>query len=161
MKTIIFCLLPFILIGCPPNPISVPANIPIGQLLTSPDTIVVMAGKLFLTTYLWRDFQPISPPDGQPLTAIAWVTTNDSRQLPHSLGMDAIWIVNGQEVWKSDFTNEPVSPDPYHPNSIGRLARNGPKWGPGIAVTVVVQVTDGSGNSYLLRASNQLIHRTD
>ena len=161
MKIIICCLFSFILIGCPPNPISVPPDIPIGQLLTSPDTIVVMGGKLFLTTYLWRDFQPISPPDGKPLIALAWVAPTDSRQLPHSLGMDAIWIINGQEAWRSDFTNEPVSPDPLHPNSIGRIARNGPKWGPGISVTVVVRVTDGYGNVYLLRASNQMIHRTD
>src|SRR5438552_2287407 len=41
------------------------------------------------------------------------------------------------------------------------VARDGPKWGPGIAVDVVVRLRDGAGHEVLLQARAQWINRTD
>ncbi len=149
------------LIGCSQNPVSAPPDIPADQLLASPDTITVNGRQLYLTTYMWRDFQPISPPDGKPLIAICYVTATDTTQLPGSISADAVWIVYSNQVWKSWFTNETPPSDELRPNRIVKYARNGPKWGPRIYVDVIVRVTVGNGNSQLLRASNQWIGRTD
>ena len=45
-------------------------DIPVEQLLGYPDTIYIEGRQVYLSTYMWRDFMPISPPDGKPLIAI-------------------------------------------------------------------------------------------
>lgn len=160
MKRCILLLIALKLAGCSDNGVSVPPDIPIGELLAAPDTILVEGKTLYLSTYLWRDFMPISPPDGHPLIAIIYVTATDTAQLPSSISADAVWIVYEQQVWKSWFTNEPIPPDQQRPNRIVKLARDGPKWGPGIYVSVIVRVIDSQGGTSLLRAPNQFINRT-
>ncbi len=137
-----------------------PPDIPISQLLSSPDTITVEGRRLYLSTYMWRDFQPVSPPDGKPLIAIIYVTATDTAQLP-GISTDAVWIVYNNQVWKSWFTNEPTPPGETKPNRIVRIAREGPLWGPHIHVDVIVRVIDARGNSQLLHAPDQWIGRTD
>lgn len=110
---------------------------------------------------MWRDFQPISPPDGKPLIAIIYVTATDTAQLPSSLSTDAVWIVYNNKVWKSGFTGEPIAPGELKPHRIVRIARAGPTWGPNVNVDVVVRVYDGKGGTLLLKAPNQRIYRTD
>lgn len=161
MKTFIFVLIVVVAIGCSDNGISVPPDIPISQLLSSPDTITADGRQLYLATYMWRDFQPISPPDGKPLIAIVYVTATDTAQLPSSISTDAVWIVNNNQVWKSWFTNEPIAPSELKPYRIVKIAREGPKWGPHIYVDVIVRVIDRQGNHKLLRARNQWIGRTE
>lgn len=161
MKKLILFLISLILIGCSENGISVPPDIPINQLLSSPDTILIDTRHLYLSTYIWRDFQPVSPPDGQPLIAIIYITAADTAQLPGSISADAVWTVYNNKVWKSWFTNEAISPSELKPNRLVKIARNGPKWGPHVYVDVIVRVLDGKGGTQLLRASRQWINRTD
>ena len=161
MRIYILILMVFVWIGCSDNGVSVPPDIPISQLRAYPDTMTVEGRRLYLTTYMWRDFQPISPPDGKPLIAIVYVTARDTAQLPSSISTDAIWIVYNNQVWKSWFTNEPIAPDLLKPYRIVKIAREGPKWGPHVYVDVIVRVFDGHGNNQLLRAPNQWISRTD
>lgn len=150
-----------ILPGCKDSGIEVPPDIPIAQLLQAPDTISADGKRLYLTTFMWRDFMPISPPDGKPLIAIAYVTTADTTQIPTSISADAIWIVYDAQAWRSFFTGEMITPDLQRPYRIVRIARDGPKWGPNIYVDVIVRVFDINGNAQLLHAPNQWIGRTD
>lgn len=161
MKTCILSLMLFIVIGCSDFGVTVPPDIPINQLLASPDTITVEGRKLYLSTYMWRDFQPISPPNGKPLIAIIYVTATDTAKLPNSISADAVWIVFNNQVWKSWFTNEQIASSELRPNRIVKIAREGPKWGPHVNVDVIVRVLDGRGNIHLLRAPDQRIGRTD
>jgi hypothetical protein len=148
-------------IGCSDNGVEVPPEIPVSRLLAAPETIPVQGRLLSLSTILWRDFQPNSPPDGKPLISIIIVAAADTAQLPTSISIDAVWIVCNNQVWSSWFTNEPIAHDLLKPNRIVKIARQGPKWGPNVGVDVIVRVNVGVGAALLLRAHNQWIDRTE
>jgi len=158
---IIVTFISLLIIGCSDNGISIPPDISIQELLSTPDTITVENRKMYLTTYMWRDFQPISPENGKPLIAIVYVTAVDTSQISENISADAIWIIYNGQVWKSLFSKENIPSEVLKPNQVGKIAREGPKWGPNIFVEVIVRVTDGKGGSQLLRGSNQYIGRTD
>ncbi len=137
-----------------------PASIPAESLLRAPEDVEIDGRVFVLETYLWRDFMPISPPDGKPLIASVQVTALDMMGFPPSVTSDRIWIVKEVETWEAGFSDEerPQRPDGRH--QLELIARHGPKLETGIEVDVVVRLKDGDDNEYLLRASQQVIHRT-
>ncbi|MTI88320.1 MAG: hypothetical protein FH748_10160 [Balneolaceae bacterium] len=139
-----------------------PGKIPIQELMAAPDTLYIDSQPFVLRTYMWRDFQPISPPDGKPLIAIFWVYSADSTKIPESLTANAAWIINENKIWDTYLTGEEPPPSQQQPYQLYEVARNGPKWGPGIEVDVVLQLQSNTdGNKHLIRASTQFIGRTD
>ena len=161
MKRILSFVASVLVIGCSQNPVSAPPEIPINQLLSSPDTITVEGTRLYLTTSMYRDFMPVSPPDGKPLVAECLITSTDTMDITRLISADAIWVVYQGQVWKSWLTDPVNPPDLIWPNCVAKIALNGPKWGPGVTVDVIVRVIDPKGKSHLLRASDQWIGRTD
>jgi hypothetical protein len=146
-----------LLVGCRGGP-TAPEPRPVPELKAAP-TVVTMEGKpLVLETFLWRDFMPISRPDGQPLIAVLRVKTTDGSAVPPDVRADAVWVVFGGQVWAARAAEESARDEtaPFYEV----VARNGPKWGPGVTVEVVVRLRDGAGRSVLLRAPDQLVHRT-
>lgn len=154
-------LISLLLVGCLDHGISFPPDIPVQKLLSTPDTIVVENRSMALSTYMWRDFQPMSSENGQFLIAIVFVTAIDTIQIPSNISADAVWIVHNNQVWKSWLSNKDAPAPEFKPNRIVKVARDGPKWGPDVYVDVIVRVTDGKGRSQLLRGSKQYIGRTD
>ncbi len=130
-------------------------------LMSAPDTVTIDGIAVILETYLWRDFMPVSPPDGQPLRAVITVLPVNSEYLPAGIDADKIWIITGSENWVGllEKTGEYTAGRPL--TRLEKTSGGGPKWGPGINVEVVVQLRDKKGNTYLLGAGKQLIHRTD
>lgn len=126
---------------------------------TSPATASLASVGVRLEAYLWRDFQPISPPDGQPLIMRLRFVTADSTPIPATLQADSAWVTNGAAVWTTPVAEEWARTQGAP--SFDVLARNGPKWGPGIEVDVAVRLHDAAGGSVLLHAPRQLIARTD
>ena len=161
MKTILLFLASGLMIGCSRNPVSAPPDVPLNQLLASPDTITVDRTQLYLTTNLNRDFMPISPPDGKPLVAQCLITSTDTTDITKSISADVVWIVYQGQVWKSWLSTPVNPPDTKWPNCVAKVALNGPKWGPNVSVDVVVRVIGPKGSTRLLRASEQWIGRTD
>ncbi len=131
------------------------------DLLTAAERIVIAGRTYTLETDLYRDFMPPSPPDGQPLTAIIRVTAEDRNPFPATLDADRVWVINGKEVWEESLLAVSSAGDPERRHQLEKIARGGPKWGPGIYVAVVVRVIENSGRDHLLRASRQFIARTD
>ncbi len=127
-------------------------------IVLAPGVVDIASREYSLETFLWRVFMPISPPDGKPLIAIARVSAVDLEPFPEDLDADKLYVIHGDQVWVTDFSGEsrPVVPD----HQLERIARNGPKWGPGVTVDVVVKLV-GGGETWLLRASDQMIGRTD
>jgi len=158
MSKYVVTIVLFLVCGCEDSGggSTVPLAMPIQILLAAPETINVEGRVLTLTTFLWRDLMPVAgPEDHTKLIALIHIEAADTSQLPASVSSDAIWIVNGDEVWKSYFSDEPVGP--VKPNRISRIARYGPHWDG--YVDVIVRVFDSMGKGYLLRASHQKIER--
>ena len=147
-----------LLLACRGNP-TAPVSLSVPKLRAAP-TVVTLAGKpLVLEASLWRDFMPISPPDGQPLVAVLQIKAADGSAVPSSVRADAAWVVFGDEVWATPVAEEQARDEtaPFYEV----VARDGPKWGPGVTVEVIVQLRDGVGPTVLLRAPDQLINRSD
>lgn len=130
------------------------------ELRAAPTSVVVQGQEVQLISALWRDFMPISPPDGQPLVAVLRLQPAGGGQVAAGVRADAAWVVFGNDVWATAITEE------RFPNSTGQdyyeaVIRNGPKWGPGVSVDVIVRVRDAGGTTRLLRAADQPINRTD
>lgn len=138
-----------------------PTSPGLDELLAAPEEIVVSGRAYTLETYLYRDFMPVSPPDGRPLTAVIWVTAVDRNPFPSNIDADRIWVVNKGEIWEAKLSAGSSSGDPTRQHQLEKVARDGPKWGPGTYVDVVVRVVESGGKDRLLRASNQYITRTD
>lgn len=127
--------------------------------LASAPTAVTVAGKsLRLETFLTRDFMPISPPDGKPLGGVLRIRTADSSGVPATVRADMVWVLNGSETWSAVPREERSRSETAPVYEL--IARDGPKWGPGITVDVVVRLRDAAGRSFLLRAPNQDIRGT-
>lgn len=148
----------FVVLQCT-DPVSAPPNIALEDLLTAPETLTIAGQELILKTSLWRDFQPVSPPDGHPLIALIYIVTADRSDLPAQLNPEAVYIVYQDQVWKSFFSTEYRSPQEIRPFRITKIARDGPKWGPDVQVEVIVRLWAGN-DVYLLRAGDQTIGST-
>lgn len=132
----------------------------IDELLSAPEQIEIDSREYILETGLYRDFQPVCPADGRPLSGVIWVVAIDSLSFPSSLDADHVWIINNNDVWDTDLVDR-VIPYEYEYKMQKRTKGDGPKWGPDIYVDVVVQIIDEEDNAYLLRASDQEIFRLD
>ena len=127
--------------------------------LRSVPTGVSVAGKtLVLDGYLWRDFMPITPPNGSPLTVVLRVKTSDGSTVPTSVTADGAWVVFQEDVWATGVEEE-YPRDIVAPN-YEVVARGGPKWGPGVSVDVVIRLRH-EGREHLLRSADRPIQRTD
>jgi len=129
------------------------------ELRRAPLSITVDGVDVVLTSYLWRDFQPTSPPDGKGLAVSVHVGITDGSPIPSTITADAVWVVYGGQVWAASL--EEVSLASPMPSYYEAVARDGPKWGPAVAVDVIARVHDSKGATWLLRAASQTINRTD
>lgn len=125
------------------------------KLISAPEAVTINGEECYLKTSMWRDFMPITEPDGRPLIAVVKVFNRNNVNISDKLNIDKIWIINGQEVWESVLTDES--------NGLKKqkAARNGPKWGPNIKVDVVVRIVGEDKKEYFLKASNQNIDKVD
>lgn len=127
-------------------------------LADAPTRIQVDGRELTLDTYLYRDFMPVSPPDGKPLIAGLKVRTVDGSPLPAGIGAETVSVLYLDDVWTAPARMEHPS---QTPSVLELVARDGPTWGPAVNVDVVLRLHDGAGRTYRLRAADQPIHRTD
>ncbi len=134
-------------------------SIPIEQLLAAPEAVEIDGHSYMLECFLWRDFMPVSPPDGKPLVAHVIVSDVDSLDIPETISLILLWVIKGDEVWETSFSNESLPSTP--PRQLPKIARNGPKWGPNIYVDVVVQIMNAGRQAFLLKAANQFIIMTE
>jgi len=126
----------------------------------SVSSININSQNYFIDAYLWRDFQPNSPPNGKPLISINWLISSDSRPIPDNIVMKQQYVIYRDSVWIANYENEtgPSTPD----YKIEKISRNGPKWGPKVYVDVVAKISNTKTNQdYYLKLENVFIIRTD
>lgn len=128
------------------------------DLLTTPSQISINGHTYVISAFLWRDFMPFHPPGGRPLIAVVHVMDVDSLALPDDMSLDCLWVVNGSKTWATEFTDEKRPPQSNY--TIERVAREGPKWGPGVAVDVVARVRIRSIGEFRILIRDQTIVMT-
>jgi hypothetical protein len=134
---------------------SAPSPVPVSDLTAAPTTVSFGGKAITFETSLWRDFQPITPPDGKPLVAILRIKTEDGSEVPGTLRADLVWVLNGDQTWSAVPQEERLRPETSPVYEL--VAREGPKWGPGISVDVVIRLRSPDGRAFLLRAADQSI----
>ncbi len=110
-----------------------------------------------LETYMWRDFMPISPPDGKPLIVVIKIHASGVLEFPSTISLERLWLIYGTEIISALPTNEYK----LYGSTYEMIFREGPKWGPGIFINVVVKLKGINFRIYYLKAIDQPIHRTD
>lgn len=125
----------------------------------SSESINIGQNKYILEAYLWRDFQPISPPDGRPLSAINRLVNVDSTDISEKVDLIEQYVIKNDSVWIAPYDHT----SPHTPEfRIEKISGNGPKWGPEIYVDVIAKVRDiNTGTDYFIRKENVNILRTD
>jgi hypothetical protein len=118
---------------------------------SAPERVEINGRGYTLTANAWRDFQPVAPPEGQPLIVAVRVSAEEPIPTPADLKIDHVWVLNGKEQW---------SAKPDSPSSSEGAIRGGPRWGPGIKVDVVARLEQGK-KTWLVRAAGVDIKRTD
>ncbi len=108
--------------------------------------------------FLWRDFMPISPPDGKPLAVVVEVEAKDKESFPKHFEANQLWIFNGDEKWEATVSDVKAAES----NSIELSAGGGPKWKIGAKVDVVIKIEDKKSKEYILiRIPDQEIQKTN
>ncbi len=121
------------------------------SVASAPERVKIDGHEYTLIANAWRDFQPVAPPDGQPLIVMVNASAVDASALPADLSLDQVWVLNGKDKWSA----KPGSSSPSE-----AVVRGGPKWGPGIKVDVVARLKRGK-QTRLVRAAGVEIKRTD
>jgi hypothetical protein len=130
----------------------------IQTLQATRERIEINGTNYTLETYLCRDFFPPCQPDGSPLWALIKVKAPGETAISSKIDATRLWVVKGTKIWKTELVSREGSTTG---DTLEKVGGGGPKWEPGISVDVVVRIIDlKSGRSYLLKASNQAIHRT-
>lgn len=126
------------------------------ELRAAAEKVTLGGMTLSLEAHLWRDFQPLSPPDGKPLNAVLLIRSGHGKPVTSVVNVDAAWVVHGDLVWAISVVERQD-----RGGERGRFAiRGGPKWGPGVTVDVIVRVRDDDGHVALVISRGRLIERT-
>ncbi|MEO9803896.1 MAG: hypothetical protein ABJF04_11635 [Reichenbachiella sp.] len=128
-------------------------------LIKSSNQINVDDHILELHAAIWRDFMPVSPPDGKNLISVNWLVNTDSTNMPSDIALVKQFVIHEDDIWIADYSSESSETADY---LVERISRNGPKWGPDVAVTVIAEVKCLKDDTfYYVRLDNQNIERTD
>jgi len=150
-------------------------SVSVNDLRNAPTEVLLDGSSLSLSAYPWRDFMPgiWSGPDGSPMMVGFKVATSDKKPLPSGVRADGAWVLFGEQIWEISDLRRNVARIPDNKDSSEKwincpaspvckfTVRDGPKWGPGVFVDVVVRLTDKEGGQHLLRAPKQYVNRSD
>jgi hypothetical protein len=125
------------------------------------DTLIIGSNSFVIEAYLWRDFMPVSPENGQPMISINWLISTGLVDIPDNIKMVKQYVFYDELIWEANYENEEPAPSlPKH--KMERISRNGPKWGPNIYVDVISQIYDFNTNkSYYIEQKEVYVGRTD
>jgi hypothetical protein len=126
----------------------------IEELKSAPSEIKLEGKSYSLEVYIWRDFMPTT--DTFVNTGIMGsikIKTSDSSQIPTSLKVTKLWILNKDSVWET----KPVRINLLAPGIMEVFVSRGPSWEKGTRTDVVTEIKLNN-NIKLLGIKNQEIH---
>jgi hypothetical protein len=118
------------------------------ELLAAPTELDFDGVAFQAQVFASRDFAPVAPADGRPLAVVVRV----GASFP-SVTIERVWVIYSGQVWSSTATRVEGTSD--------WVAHDGPKWGPGVTVDVVMQTSHPTFGPRLLRRPAVVIGRTD
>lgn len=125
------------------------------------ETLTIGSNTFVLGAYLWRDFQPICPEDGQPMTSLNHLVDVGMVDIPDNISMIKQYVFYGDLVWVADYDEDVILPD-FPKYKQERISSGGPKWGPEVYVDVISQIYDSdTGESYFIECKAAHVGRTD
>lgn len=142
----------------PAPPPSMPV-LTIGQLLASPDSLLVDGTPLTADILLVRDFSLGSPPGGSPLAAFAALNGSPPGSWPASISDVYIWVIrDSTEVWSKTMSFYLIDSSRHDAHTY--VALGGPLWDPFIVVDVVIGVRTSATKVSLARFRNVQIQKS-
>jgi len=125
------------------------------------DALIIDSKSFILDAYLYRDFMPISPKNGQPMVSINWLISLDSVDIPDNISMVKQYVFYGDSIWVANYEDKAPTPDlPKY--KMMRISINGPKWEPKVYVDVISQIYDSKTNkNYFIERKKVYVERTD
>jgi len=136
---------------------AVPPPMSADALRAVPDTLSLVGFPSVIATYLYRDFMPMAPPDGNALRAIITFSLISPADFSGNVTAADVWVVNGSEVWGAPLQMQDLG----RADQVVLWADGGPKWGPGIQVNVILGLTIEGRGLQLVRLPDATIARTE
>lgn len=118
---------------------------------------VIGASSLAVEVEAWRSYQPIKGDAGDPMIAIIRLTAAGEGGVPGDVGVDAAYLVRGNEVVVADAREE--QPREAKARTVEFIVREGPQWTPGDSIDVVVVLKQTGGQTTLVRAPRTVLAR--
>jgi hypothetical protein len=127
----------------------------------SVDTLTIQSQKYILETHLSRDFFPGGPiPRKSPLIADIYLVNLDSLEIPSTLNIKKLYIIQDQLIWASYPVKgvQPNVPD----FKLNKISTDGPKWTPETYVDAIILIVNNiTKEEYYLIARDQYIEKTE
>lgn len=114
------------------------------QIAALPDSVTIGDHVLHVVGQANRDFMPISPPDGNPLTTGADLMSSAGGRLDWTPNRPVIYVVHGDRMWIVDAHARQSSATSDLLWSY--YASDGPKWPPGALVDIVLEFDVAPGD---------------
>lgn len=129
------------------------------KLAAIPDTLRYANFELVIDAHLNRDFMPVAPPDGNPMSA--WILLREVSEtgFPEIIRDPTLYVVYGRFMWVVRLSEGLVRED--RPWEQQYYADSGPKWGPGEKVDAVLGFMDDERMDHLVIARDVMISRSD
>jgi hypothetical protein len=111
--------------------------------VTFASDVVQAEGKDFLLDpSVWRNMMP-GCGINRNMIALVSLQTVDMSAMPAGIRPKMLYVVYGSDVWVSTPRDES---HPHQDHELIRVSRDGPTWGPGVYVDVVLSFEDGVGH---------------
>jgi hypothetical protein len=170
LLALILAAFPLVHLSAPTGQSKENPSLSIKDLRNAATEVVLDGRSLSLSAYPWRDFMPgTSTADGSPMMVGLRVATSDKKPFPSGVRADGAWILFGEQMWEISDLRRNVAGIPDNKDSSEKwincpvspvcefTVRDGPKWGPGVFVDVVVRLTDKEGRHHLLQVPKQYV----
>lgn len=114
------------------------------QIAALPDSVTIGDQVLYVVGQANRDFMPISPPDGNPLTTGANLMSSAGGRPDWTPNHPVIYVIREDRMWIVDAQSwQPPAP----PGLLwSYYASDGPKWAPGALVDIVLEFDVAPGD---------------
>ncbi len=117
------------------------------------DRVEIGGRKFVLEAYAWRDFMPITPPEGKPMMVTVRLVAADSLAFPMGIRLDSLRLVSQKSVWETKLSPRD---DVIRGNTFEQTVRNAPQWEVGDSLTASVRLIAGDTVCWLTKSDIEI-----